>query len=91
MESCYLSCLESCYLSCLEVATEHSLETLAFCSISTGVFRFPIEEAANIAVRTVYDFLNNHETSVKKVIFDVFNERDAEIYKKIVERYAQSI
>ena len=42
--------LESCYLSCLEVATEHSLETLAFCSISTGVFRCPIEEAANIAV-----------------------------------------
>ena len=72
--------LESCYRSCLEIAEEHKLESIAFCCISTGEFHFPKERAAEIAVRTVREFLQK-ETSVKKVIFNVFKDHDREIYE----------
>ena len=49
--------LADCYRSCLRLAAEHGLETVAFCAISTGEFRFPTELAARIAVRTVRDVL----------------------------------
>lgn len=75
--------LESCYRSCLELAAENGLESVAFCCISTGEFRFPNELAAEIAVRTVREFLKK-QTSVKKVIFNVFKDLDKRIYKKLL-------
>lgn len=75
--------LESCYNSCLELAAENSLESVAFCCISTGVFMFPNERAAEIAVQTVREFLKK-ETSVKKVIFNVFKDIDYEIYRELL-------
>ena len=75
--------LASCYRSCLELAASHKLESIAFCCISTGVFRFPNELAAEIAVQTVRDFLQT-ETSIKKVIFNVFKDLDKEIYAKLL-------
>ena len=59
--------LASCYRSCLELAAENSLESVAFCCISTGEFHFPNEQAAQIAVETAKQFINR-KTSVKKVI-----------------------
>ena len=60
-----------------------NLESIAFCCISTGVFRFPAELAAQIAVETVEKWLlENPESTVKKVIFNVFGNKDLEIYKK---------
>ena len=75
--------LESCYRSCLELAAENGLESVAFCCISTGEFHFPNELAAEIAMRTVREFLKK-QTSVKKVIFNVFKDLDKAIYEKLL-------
>ena len=75
--------LASCYRSCLELAAENGLESVAFCCISTGEFHFPNDLAAEIAVRTVKEFLKK-QTSVKKVIFNVFKDLDKAIYKKLL-------
>lgn len=75
--------LASCYRSCLELAAENSLESVAFCCISTGVFHFPNQEAAEIAVKAVTDFLRT-QTSIKKVIFNVFKDTDKQIYRSIL-------
>ena len=75
--------LASCYRSCLELAAENGLESVAFCCISTGEFHFPNELAAQIAVETVKDFLKK-QTSMKKVIFNVFKDLDKAIYEKLL-------
>lgn len=75
--------LASCYRSCLELAEKHRLESVAFCCVSTGEFRFPNREAAETAVGTVMEFLQ-HETSVKKVIFNVFKDIDAQLYRELL-------
>ena len=75
--------LASCYRSCLELAAENKLESVAFCCISTGEFHFPNEQAAEIAVRTVKEFYKK-QSSVKKVIFNVFKDLDQEIYARLL-------
>ena len=75
--------LATCYRSCLELAAENSLESVAFCCISTGEFHFPNEQAAEIAVATVKEFLKK-QTSVRKVIFNVFKDLDKAIYEKLL-------
>ena len=75
--------LASCYRSCLELAAENGLESVAFCCISTGEFHFPNQQAAQIAVETVKQFMNT-KTSVKKVIFNVFKDLDKEIYARLL-------
>ena len=75
--------LASCYHSCLELAAEHGLESVAFCCISTGEFHFPNQQAAEIAVKTVTDFLRR-DMSIKKVIFNVFKDIDETIYRRIL-------
>ena len=76
--------LASCYRSCLALAAENRLESRAFCCISTGEFHFPNELAAEIAVRTVKEFLEK-QTGVKKVIFNVFKDLDKAIYEKLLQ------
>lgn len=73
--------LKSCYQNCLELAVKNHIESIAFCCISTGVFGFPKQEAAEIAVNTVKEFLKNHSI---KVIFNVFGDDDYEIYKRLL-------
>lgn len=80
---CDRELLASCYRSCLELAAENKLESVAFCCISTGEFHFPNEQAAQIVVRTVKEFLKK-QTSVKKVIFNVFKDLDKAIYEKLL-------
>ena len=75
--------LASCYRSCLELAAENGLESVAFCCISTGDFHFPNDLAAEIAVATVKEFLKK-QTSVKKVIFNVFKDLDKAIYEELL-------
>ena len=81
-EDCDL--LESCYKSCLELAVKNNLDSIAFCCISTGEFHFPNDKAAQIAVKTVEEFMKK-ETSLKKVIFNVFKDMDKEIYRKLLK------
>ena len=75
--------LASCYRSCLKLASEHKLQSVAFCCISTGEFHFPNQEAARIAVQTVKEFLQT-PTTVRKVIFNVFKDIDAKIYDDLL-------
>ena len=75
--------LASCYRSCLKLASEHELQSVAFCCISTGEFHFPNQEAARIAVQTVKEFLQT-PTTVRKVIFNVFKDIDAKIYTDLL-------
>ena len=77
--------LASCYKSCLNLAAQTGLESVAFCCISTGVFRFPQKLAAQIAVKTVISWLDeNKNSTIKKVIFNVFANKDFEIYREIL-------
>ncbi|MDG4924181.1 macro domain-containing protein [Glaesserella parasuis] len=71
--------LASCYRSCLELAKQHGIESVAFCCISTGEFRFPNREAAEIAVKTVKAFLADNPQM--KMVFNVFKDVDWEIYR----------
>lgn len=73
--------LASCYRNSLELAKNHSLRTIAFPSISTGVYHFPIEKAAKIAYKTVDTFLKENPGIIEKVIFVLFSDKDLEIYK----------
>ena len=75
--------LASCYRSCLKLAERHDLHSIAFCCISTGVFRFPPDLAAGIAVRTVEEFLQE-DTCIQRVIFNVFKDSDREIYRGLL-------
>ena len=75
--------LASCYRACLELAAERGLHSVAFCCISTGEFRFPNREAAQIAVDTVKECLRR-KTSIRRVIFNVFKDLDAEIYRGLL-------
>ena len=76
--------LASCYKSCLEIADYYNLESVAFCSISTGVFNFPEQLASKIAIKTVEDYLDSAETSLKAVIFDVFSDYSYNTYKNFL-------
>lgn len=72
-----------CYRSCLLLAAEYRLKSIAFCCISTGEFRFPAENAAEIAVRTVRGFLAENKNGME-VIFNVFEDSDREIYERLL-------
>jgi len=77
--------LASCYRSIMQLADENHLESVAFCCISTGEFRFPNQLAAEIAVQTVKDYLTEHpDCSVKQVVFNVFKDVDKGIYQQIL-------
>ncbi|MCD8131812.1 MAG: protein-ADP-ribose hydrolase [Lachnospiraceae bacterium] len=76
--------LSSCYLACLKLADQREIASIAFCCISTGVFRFPNERAAEIAVQTVKEYKIRTGSDIK-VIFNVFKDMDMEIYRKILQ------
>ena len=75
--------LSSCYSSCLKLADKNSVESIAFCCISTGVFMFPNDRAAEIAVETVKRYKAETGSNIK-VIFNVFKEQDEEIYRRLL-------
>jgi len=80
------SLLKSSYTNSLRLADKYNLKTIAFPNISTGVFNYPKEDAAKVAYSAVNDYLNdNPNTSVEMVIFDVFEEEQLKIYKKLLE------
>jgi len=76
--------LESCYLNCLRLASENGCATVDFPSISTGVYRFPLEKAAPIAVKAIASYLAGHP-EIKKVRMCCFDDRTAEYYEKALE------
>ena len=75
--------LASCYRRSLEVANEHDVRSIAFPSISTGVYGYPVEQAAAIAVQTVRETLP--QTGIGEVTFCCFSAHDLEVYKGLLE------
>jgi len=71
--------LKQAYRNSLKLAVAKGIKSIAFPSISTGAYGYPIEEASRIAVKSVKEFLENNER-IEKVIFVLFSERDLEIY-----------
>ncbi|MGC4015602.1 MAG: O-acetyl-ADP-ribose deacetylase [Luteolibacter sp.] len=75
--------LASCYRRSLEIAAEHGLKSIAFPGISTGVYRFPADQAARIAVETVRGFLTESHAAID-VTFCCFSARDLALYQELL-------
>jgi O-acetyl-ADP-ribose deacetylase (regulator of RNase III) len=74
--------LRSAYRHCLELAVEHGCQSIAFPSISTGIYGFPIQQAAPIALQTVINFLNEQKSGLELVRFCLFSDADLDVYSK---------
>ena len=78
--------LSSCYFNSMKLASENGIRTIAFPSISTGVYRFPVELAAKIAVNTVNKFLQDHPDKFDLVEWVLFDSHTESVYEAEVER-----
>ena len=76
--------LADCYTNTLNICLENGLKSVAFCCISTGVFRFPNRRAAQIAVGTVEDWLLKHSKAMDRIIFNVFKDEDKKYYEELL-------
>ncbi len=76
--------LASCYSTCLRLATERGVKTISFPSISTGVYGYPLDEAAPVAIGAVADYLENEKASVDEAIFVLFDHRTYNSYASAV-------
>lgn len=76
--------LQNCYENVLKCCVENKIRSVAFCCISTGEFRFPKERAAEIAWETVTAFFKRHGDCIDRVIFNVFQDSDREIYERLM-------
>jgi O-acetyl-ADP-ribose deacetylase (regulator of RNase III) len=76
--------LANCYKNSLKVAVDNDVKTIAFPSISTGVYSFPVKRASKIAVREVKDFLEKN-SSIERVIFVCFDDKTYSVYKNIIK------
>ncbi|KAH8822910.1 hypothetical protein DL96DRAFT_1619788 [Flagelloscypha sp. PMI_526] len=83
--------LRSCYQTSLELAVEHGLRHIAFCSVSTGIYGYPIKDATRIALDTVRKYLEDESSEARKVlervIFVVFPERDKQVYLQLIPEF----
>lgn len=81
--------LASCYRSILELAKQtERIRSLAFCSISTGIFGYPIEHASRVAFDTVTQWLTENPEQFETIVFNVFSEHDYLVYQSTMENYA---
>lgn len=78
--------LASCYRECLRLAEERECRTVSFPSISTGVYGYPKELAAPIAIGTVLDFLSNEARSVEEVVFVLYGAEDFREYAALLDK-----
>jgi O-acetyl-ADP-ribose deacetylase (regulator of RNase III) len=76
--------LASAYRRSLEVAVEHGLRSVAFPSISTGAYRYPIADAARVALGTVSAFLEGHAAALDVVRFVLFSSGDLQVYREVL-------
>ncbi|QEE50710.1 O-acetyl-ADP-ribose deacetylase [Flavobacterium alkalisoli] len=76
--------LQNCYINSLQLAIDNHVKTIAFPNISTGIYRFPKDKAASLAIASVKYFLKNHE-SIDKVIFVCFDDESFDLYQQILK------
>jgi len=72
--------LRAAYRTCLELAVRHGCQSIAFPSISTGIYGYPIQQAAPLAIQTVVGFLRKNAMSIQLVRFCLFSNADLEVY-----------
>jgi O-acetyl-ADP-ribose deacetylase (regulator of RNase III) len=77
--------LASCYRTCLKLAEERGLSSISFPAISTGVYGYPLQPAAEIAVREVKAHLENPDASLQRVVFVLFGRADYQMYARVLE------
>lgn len=77
--------LADCYRNSMQLAVEYQIRRIAFPSIATGVYRFPVEKAAKIAVTTVKNFLDEHPDTIDEVLWVLFDSKTKQIYEKEVQ------
>ncbi|WP_276496858.1 O-acetyl-ADP-ribose deacetylase [Pontibacter litorisediminis] len=76
--------LANCYRNSLKLAEENGVKSIAFPNISTGVYGYPKDKAAKVAVEAVKSYLQEHETSIKQVVFVCFDEENYQLYQHFV-------
>jgi len=77
--------LASCYRVCLQLAAERDVKTMSFPSISTGIYGYPVEAAARIAIETVADWLRAHSEPVRTVKLVQFSDADHQVYRALAQ------
>jgi len=81
--------LTACYRGCIEEADRRGLESLAYCSISTGVYGYPIDQAAPIAVSAIKEFLQAHPSaSLRRVVFAMYGADEFDVFQQALEAVA---
>lgn len=80
--------LANCYSNALDLAEEHRLPSIAFPAISTGIFGYPIEEAARVAITTIIGKITEIK-HLKNIVFVLYSSKDLEVYEKILEQILQ--
>lgn len=78
--------LKNCYINSLNLALENNVKTIAFPNISTGIYHYPKDKAADVAIASVKEFLENNNQAIDKVIFVCFDDENYTIYKSILEQ-----
>lgn len=78
--------LASCYRESLTLARQHGCKNIAFPSISTGAYGYPLEEASRIALKTIREFIRQHPDALETVEIVTFSERDHRIYQQAYEK-----
>ncbi len=81
--------LANCYKNSLQTALDHGIRSVAFPSVSTGIYSFPVDQAAAIAVRTVSDFINTHPGKIDEVIWVLFDARTKAAYDNALNDFAE--
>ncbi|MDD2413843.1 MAG: O-acetyl-ADP-ribose deacetylase [Eubacteriaceae bacterium] len=76
--------LVACYRSCMNLAVEHDIKRLAFPSIATGVYRYPLKEAAHLAIQTVHDFTFQFPGKIEWVLFVLYNQETFAAYQNAI-------
>jgi len=80
--------LEKCYRSCMEAATENRVASIAFCSISTGAYRFPLDAAASLAIKTVAGYVKDKPSpTLKQIVFAMYQELEYREFQKALEQF----
>jgi O-acetyl-ADP-ribose deacetylase (regulator of RNase III) len=82
--------LASAYDTCLDLAEKHQIQSIAFPSLSTGAYGYPLDEAAPIALQTVIEHLTQEATNLRQVTFVLFDERTFQAYTHALERLLPS-
>ncbi len=77
--------LASCYINSLKIAADRGFTSIAFPSISTGVYGYPVEKAAKVAVRAVLDFSSGEKSTVEKIIWACFDDRTLAAYQAEID------